>query len=149
MHMISYVSDVMIAPHMIKDEMINIVNEAQINNDRNNLTGVLFYENKHFFQIIEGEEKNLRNVFTAIENDGRHCRLTKLIDQPVPKRTFTQWSLETFYVDNLSIINPRTLRLLRELYVQNFGVSANGLLEFVEKMVNDMDDFKITKDLEL
>lgn len=134
---------------MIKDEMINIVNEAQINNDRNNLTGVLFYENKHFFQIIEGEEKNLRNVFTAIENDGRHCRLTKLIDQPVPKRTFTQWSLETFYVDNLSIINPRTLRLLRELYVQNFGVSANGLLEFVEKMVNDMDDFKITKDLEL
>ena len=134
---------------MIKDEMINIVEEAQINNDRNNLTGVLFYENKHFFQIIEGEEKNLRNVFTAIENDGRHCRLTKLIDQPVPKRTFTQWSLETFYVDNLSIINPRTLRLLRELYVQNFGVSANGLLEFVEKMVNDMDDFKITKDLEL
>lgn len=147
--MISYVSDVMIAPHMIKDEMINIVEEAQINNDRNNLTGVLFYENKHFFQIIEGEEKNLRNVFTAIENDGRHCRLTKLIDQPVPKRTFTQWSLETFYVDNPSIINPRTLRLLRELYVQNFGVSANGLLEFVEKMVNDMDDFKIAKDLEL
>ena len=64
--MISYVSDVMIAPHMIKDEMINIVEEAQINDDRNNLTGVLFYENKHFFQIIEGEEKNLRNVFLSL-----------------------------------------------------------------------------------
>lgn len=79
----------------------------------------------------------------------RHSRITKLIDQPVPERSFKDWSLETFYIDNPEIINPTTLKLLREIYVLNFGVSASGLLGFVKKMIDEMDTFKISRDLDL
>ncbi len=147
MHMISYVSDVRVGPQIVKNEMVNIVDSARKKNSNLDVTGVLFFENNHFFQIIEGPEDNLRQLYGTIEKDERHCRITKLLDQPVSDRTFKEWSLETFYVDNPSIINPTTLKLMRELYVQNFGVSATGLLEFVTKMVDEMDTFKINKDL--
>lgn len=148
MHMISYVSDVMIRPPVIKNEMVDIVSTAQKNNKNLDVTGVLFFENNHFFQIIEGNEPNLRQLYETIERDDRHSRITKLLDQPVPERTFNDWSLESFYVDNPTLISPKTLQLLRELYVQNFGVSASGLLEFVKKMVDEMDTFKIIKSID-
>lgn len=149
MHMISYVSDTLLSPPVIKNEMVEIVSSANIRNKKMDITGVLFFENNHFFQIIEGKEDNLRNLYDRIERDNRHCRITKLLDQPVSKRTFEEWSLETFYVDNPGIISPKTLQLLRELYVQNFGVSATGLLEFVTKMIDEMDTFKINKFLDM
>ena len=149
MHMISYVSDTLLSSPIIKNEMVEIVSSANIRNKKMDITGVLFFENNHFFQIIEGKEDNLRNLYDSIERDNRHCRITKLLDQPVSKRTFEDWSLETFYVDNPSIISPKTLQLLRELYVQNFGVSATGLLEFVTKMIDEMDTFKINKFLDM
>ena len=109
---------------------------------------MLFFENNHFFQIIEGNEPNLRQLYETIERDDRHSRITKLLDQPVPERTFSDWSLESFYVDNPTLISPKTLQLLRELYVQNFGVRASGLLEFVKKMIDEMDTFKIIKSID-
>jgi len=148
MHMISYVSDVMVGPQIIKNEMANIVDVAQTRNKKFDVTGVLFYENNHFFQIIEGEEAKLRDVYRSIEKDKRHAHVTKLIDQPVVDRTFSDWSMESFYVDNPSFINPETLMLLRELYVHNFGVNAAGLVNFVKKMIDEMDTFKIIKGLE-
>jgi len=145
MHMISYVSDSTINQNNIKNEIGNLVSTAHQNNKQLGLTGVLFYENDHFFQTIEGKESNLRKIYTAIEKDNRHNRIIKLIDEPIRARTFNDWSLETFYVDNPDLINPQTLKLLRELYIQNFGVSATGLIEFVKKMIDEMDTFKIMK----
>ena len=145
MHMISYVSDVTANPPVVRNAIIDIVGTAQQKNKSLDVTGVLFFENNHFFQIIEGKEENLRPLYDTIEQDQRHCRITKLLDQPVSARTFNEWSIETFYVDNPSIVTPKTLRLLRELYVENFEVSANGLLEFVTHMVDEMDTFKINK----
>jgi len=145
MHMISYVSNAMVTPPEVKNVMIDIVGTAHQKNKTFDVTGVLFFENNHFFQIIEGKEENLRPIYKAIEQDQRHCRITKLLDQPVSTRTFTEWSLETFFVDNPSIVTPKTLRLLRELYLENIEVSANGLLEFVTHMIDEMDTFKISK----
>lgn len=149
MHMISYVSDTLVSPPVIKNEMVDIVSSAHKRNKKMDITGVLFFENNHFFQIIEGKEDNLRDIYQRIERDHRHCRISKLLDQPVSARTFEEWSLETFYVDNPSLISPKTLQLLRELYVQSFGVSATGLLEFVTKMIDEMDTFKISKLLDV
>ena len=103
MHMISYVSDVMIRPPVIKNEMVDIVSTAQKNNKNLDVTGVLFFENNHFFQIIEGNEPNLRQLYETIERDDRHSRITKLLDQPVPERTFSDWSLESFYLSLIHI----------------------------------------------
>ena len=143
MHMISYVSNSAMKPAVVRDEVVSIVNIAEQKNKLHGVTGVLFYENDHFFQTIEGEEADLRRIYASIEKDNRHQQIVKLLDEPINMRTFKDWALGTFYIDNPGLINPQTLKLLRELYIQNFGVSASGLIEFVKKMVDEMDTFKI------
>jgi hypothetical protein len=145
--MISYVSELNIGQHFVKDEMSNIVDIAQRRNKREGVTGVLFYENNRFFQIIEGAEKNVCKIYSSIEIDNRHTGLVKLVDQTVNERTFEDWSMESFYVDNPELINPQNLMLLRELYIHNFGVNASGLVNFVRMMIDEMDTFKIVKGL--
>ena len=107
------------------------------------ITGVLFCANNYFFQTIEGNEPELRRVYESIENDQRHKNINKLIDEKVESRYFTDWMLDTYYVDNPELINPTTIQLLQALYVQNFGVNSGDLIEFVKKMIDEMDTFKI------
>jgi len=48
MHMISYISDVMVQPQQIETKMVNIVKTAHANNMAAEITGVLFFEKQHF-----------------------------------------------------------------------------------------------------
>lgn len=143
MHIISYVSESLIPSEHIHSELASIADSARVYNNENSITGVLFYQNDHFFQTIEGNEEDIRGLYNALEFDRRHRVVNKLVDQPSVKRCFPDWSMDTFFVDNPDIINPTTLHLLKALYYQNFGGDALGLIEFIKKMVDEMDTFRI------
>ena len=145
MHVISYVSNSTIDQRNLHSEIAKIVSTAQLANKQSGITGVLFYENDHFFQVIEGEEDDLRKVYHSIEQDPRHKDLNKLVDQQTNERAFPDWSLDTFYIDSPELINPKTIRMLQELYEYNFGVGTTGLIGFVKKMIDEMDTYKILR----
>lgn len=143
MHVISYISNSTAAPDLVEREIEDIVKVSQSRNAKMGITGVLFCANNYFFQTIEGNEPELRRVYESIESDPRHKNINKLIDEKVEERFFTDWMLDTYYVDNPELINPTTIQLLQALYVQNFGVNSGDLIEFVKKMIDEMDTFKI------
>ena len=80
LHVISYISNSTAAPDLVQDEIEDIVKVAQRRNAENGITGVLFYANNYFFQTIEGNESDLREIYGSIENDPRHKNINKLID---------------------------------------------------------------------
>ena len=145
LRMISYVSDSVIQEDARRSELEKIVDTAQRSNAMKGITGVLFSEGDHFFQTIEGEEGPLRDLYQSIENDHRHQGLNKLVDEPIPERAFADWSLDTFYLESPELVNPETIKHLTSLYVQNIGVDPAGLVEFVKKMIDEMDTFKILR----
>ncbi len=146
MRVISYVSCSLIPVSATPNEIANIIDVAQKRNAEVGVTGVLIYENQHFFQTIEGPDAALDELFKDIASDPRHHEISTLIDEPVQHRFFSDWSLDTYYVDNPDLVSPKTLEVLRTLYVQNFGVDAEGLVAFVNSMLNEMDAFKIGHD---
>lgn len=79
--------------HFEQGELVDLLAFARNFNSRNGLTGMLLYVDESFFQILEGDPKTLHDLYSRIEQDKRHTRLIKLIDMPIEKRTFSDWSM--------------------------------------------------------
>lgn len=57
------------------------------------VTGVLFYGNERFMQVLEGEEIAVRDLYDHIRRDPRHGNVLTYADKPVAERTFARWSM--------------------------------------------------------
>ncbi|MBJ7379828.1 MAG: BLUF domain-containing protein [Polynucleobacter sp.] len=76
--------------------LVKLFDEAFKWNQEHGLTGVLFYENGYFSQILEGHQDNIILVWERISRDYRHFVLRQLTHQPISERAFPKWSLR-FY----------------------------------------------------
>jgi len=62
------------------------------------ITGVLLIKNKHFFQILEGENDAIDRLFENIKRDNRHSDVIKLLDLALEDRVFEEYNSGNFEV---------------------------------------------------
>jgi hypothetical protein len=79
--------------HFEQSELVDLLTFARDFNSRNGLTGMLLYVDESFFQILEGDAKTLHDLYSRIEQDTRHTHVIKLIEIPIEKRAFSEWSM--------------------------------------------------------
>jgi len=84
-------------------ELKDLLLEIRKKNADQKITGLLLYNNESFIQVVEGERKTLENLFERIKQDKRHDNIVKLIEEPITKRTFPDWSMGFEIVDNKKI----------------------------------------------
>jgi hypothetical protein len=54
----------------------DILGVSRRNNSRDEITGILMYADRTFFQVLEGEQSAVEDCYyKQILNDPRHCRL--------------------------------------------------------------------------
>ncbi len=70
-----------------------IVEAAKKNNIRANITGVLFFGNNYFLQILEGPRSNLNRLYNKIIRDERHTNMQVLELREIGSRCFHEWSM--------------------------------------------------------
>ncbi len=75
------------------EEIKEILNQSNNNNKSNQITGILIYCNKHFFQIIEGQKNYIEELFEKIMVDCRHDGVIKIQAKTIEKRYFDSWSM--------------------------------------------------------
>jgi hypothetical protein len=66
---------------------------ARRNNARQGLTGMLLYHRESFFQVLEGPPVAVERVYDRIFADQRHTKIIKLIQEPVERRSFADWTM--------------------------------------------------------
>jgi len=71
-----------------------IVQQSRHNNAVDGITGLLWYNDGVFLQVIEGSESSVAATYARIAGDPRHEALTILSDRPVQAREFGYWSME-------------------------------------------------------
>lgn len=74
-------------------QLQTLLRECRVNNAKHELTGVLFYGNQHFMQLIEGEEQEVHALYEHLGQDARHDHLIKIADKPIQARAFADWSM--------------------------------------------------------
>lgn len=80
-------------PEFNDSDLPAILEGARRNNSRRSVTGMLLYTTGSFFQVLEGDEPTLLELFTIISLDSRHQNVTKIIHEPIAKRAFGEWTM--------------------------------------------------------
>lgn len=115
-------------------EIINIVEDSRINNEKNGLTGLLLFNSGNFMQLLEGEESVVDALYRKIEKDRRHTEVKLLLKEPITHRNFNNWTMGFKNIEKLKEIKPELLNsfLTDELNFSVYQKNPYRALEFLE-----------------
>lgn len=127
MHLIVYTSEFTLEESEAESVLTDIASKAKLNNPLMEITGLLFYHNRRFVQIIEGEKNSLEDLMSILDEDRRHKNVERIIDQETHKRGFKQWNMDTFNLSSSDIIKPEELKKITHAYKKNLQMDSEML----------------------
>ena len=81
------------SPEEAAEEIRDILAKSRVNNQRDGITGMLFFSQQSFAQVLEGPALMVEAAFERIQGDGRHSEVVMLESRHVTDRDFTSWSM--------------------------------------------------------
>ena len=75
-------------------EMFGLVEQASANNRKANITGLLLFHQGDILQILEGDEKVIRDLLQKIKIDPRHSDFTIMLERTRDHRSYPDWSMQ-------------------------------------------------------
>jgi len=85
--------------------LTNIYDVSQQNNSGESITGCLLIGSNSYLQVLEGPEHSVNKLYSKINNDRRHKKVTKLRDELIEERMFSSWSMKFSPFNNLEWSN--------------------------------------------
>ncbi len=77
---------------MTHPEVSALLNRSQIYNVSHGVNGVLISASNRFFQILEGEEKEINKLYVKIQADSRHTNILKLFNTTIDRPFFSSYN---------------------------------------------------------
>jgi len=74
-------------------ELSALLDTCRSNNAKSKVTGMLLYQHRSFFQVLESNQSTVEELFEKISTDTRHERVTKVIQEPIAERAFSDWTM--------------------------------------------------------
>jgi Sensors of blue-light using FAD len=84
------------------DRIDDLCHQAIIFNNSKDITGLLIYHEKIFFQWIEGAEDDIFLLYEKLKKDPRHHYLREILYTTSASRQFKSWGMKAIY-SNMSI----------------------------------------------
>ena len=78
-----------------EQDVAEIVKASAQNNPSKDITGCLVEGQNSFLQILEGPSDAIKGLYKTISEDSRHTNVTRLYDEPVGTRLFSDWSMKS------------------------------------------------------
>lgn len=94
--------------------LMNLLESAVHRNKRSGVTGVLFYDNGVFGQILEGSPAAIAPIWASICADHRHKEIEVLDIDKLSKRRFSNWSMKFYGSEEISKYVPELKMGLKE-----------------------------------
>lgn len=122
MYQLTYQSTALIG--IQNKQLEQIFETAQTRNSDGGITGCLVYYRGRFVQILEGDKKEVRSLYTQIKLDGRHHSVKLLWKGEVSERYFPHWNMafyhqsyspdpdesEETFIKNMSLLSDLSLK---------------------------------------
>lgn len=74
-------------------ELISLLKASRAKNLKLNITGMLLYKDGVFMQLLEGDEAEVRKLFSAIKHDNRHEKVVVLFEKACNHSVMSDWSM--------------------------------------------------------
>ena len=121
-----------------RESLDEITNISIANNAKANVTGMLLGIENKFLQFLEGDEKDVLEVYNRIKNDPRHKDVNLWVKGFADQRTFQSWSMGSWLLTNEELEKLEALNELKaflndpvnnNLQSKKFLTMMNGLLK--------------------
>ena len=115
------------------DALAAIVKQAQANNHRLGVTGVLCFADGVFMQALEGGRSTVSALYHRIAQDKRHSDVVLLSYEEIAERRFAGWAMGQA---NLSRLNPALLLKYSETATLDpYSVSGSVSMALFDELV--------------
>jgi hypothetical protein len=91
-----------VEPRVTRADIKQILATSQRNNAAAAITGALCFDNRRFFQVLEGRRLALNTAFARILRDPRHSLVNLMVAEPIRAPAFSNWSMAFVGGDRLS-----------------------------------------------
>ncbi|NEO84945.1 MAG: diguanylate phosphodiesterase [Spirulina sp. SIO3F2] len=81
-------------------DLVSLLETSRKNNAKAKITGILLHENGSFFQVLEGTQEAVEQLYERILHDNRHTKVVTIIREPIAKRTFGEWTMGFVKLDS-------------------------------------------------
>ena len=142
MHLIMYTSQYTGSAEDMPTDVSHILTSARTNNPNQNITGVLFFDEGKFIQVLEGEDANIHELLEDIKKDSRHQDVKVLMDQSIDQRELDNWNMRAFNLTSTSNKDWSLLDEFRDIYLRNFKVSSTQIIKLLQRFIEDSDSFE-------
>jgi adenylate cyclase len=116
-------------------EVERIGSVSSANNKKKGITGVLIFVQGLFFQLLEGDEKIVDELFAYIKEDERHEEVMCLkTENNVTVRLFPEWSMKMINLDR----NDSEIMMPIRILLQNVMDSHSIILKYTQPAVSDI-----------
>ncbi len=78
---------------MDKAALMKLLQQARLFNYQHNLSGILLYKDRSFFQVLEGDNNTVTDLMVSIGLDNRHQDLNVMYNRVITQRDFQTWSM--------------------------------------------------------
>ena len=123
---ISYVST---ANLELRDQAISdIMAKTNEFNKSRDISGILLYNERSFFQLIEGEQNIIEDLYRKIAEDSRHHDIIKFLEKPVSRPPFDGYMTDFItdtnrfneaelknYLHYIEVLNPESQVALKRV----------------------------------
>lgn len=135
MKRITYISR--LSAPLSNEEIDSIGVISSKNNQKVNITGLLVYFNKIFFQILEGSDQEVDLLFTKIKQDNRHKDILCLkTEYDIEERLFPTWLMKTINLDTTADELVRPIKILLQTVVESHTIIERYTQPTVLKILN-------------
>lgn len=118
------------------EELADLLAVARKNNAKIDVSGLLLYTERSFFQILEGHPTTVTNLFAKIDKDERHSHVKTIIKERIAIRSFADWSMGFASISNEDL---NSMTGLNDFFVK--GSTLNEIdQERVKKLLTAFKD---------
>jgi hypothetical protein len=79
---------------LAETDLSNILEEATTANAQSGITGALLFNGLNFLQLLEGEQRDVRETYQRIVRDPRHTSVVTILQEDADERVFPDWSMQ-------------------------------------------------------
>jgi hypothetical protein len=79
--------------YLSEQDLGALLEKAQERNARQNVTGMLLYAGGNFIQVLEGEEKDVEDIYSSIAKDKRNKGHIVMKKESITERNFPEWAM--------------------------------------------------------
>ena len=119
------------------NEFKRILLQAQANNHRRDLTGMLAFNSKIFLQALEGSREQINDLYSKLMRDPRHKAVTLLSYKEIEERHWANWSMgfAAPNSDNRALFLKYSQQSVFNPYIMNADAVEKMLMELARTAI--------------